>query len=555
MKTNKAFELRTLLSTQKSLWLLALLCGVMTVVSVVGLLMVAGWFIGMTALSSVLALSFAYATPSLLIRVFALGRTLFRYGDLMVSHHAIFGLLKELRVKFFAMWVNLPIMARQHDTTTSSQKMHRLVKDIDVLNELPLRLVSPVVMAGAGVLGLIGCTALIMPKLIWAVGVLFLVFGVVVVVLRRGMTLAKTESALTQQRQSELLDTLPVLHQLLIWGRWADTVCHLSALDEAHQSHTQKIHTLRRRATLINQLIMASVVALMLWLFGQMPMNSQEGQSLAFMLALVFGVFGLAEVLGALTAEPLALGRAMMAKMRLNQLTTPQSTQNKQPMTDDVVTVSLQNLCVKMPNAISPTNPITATLTNERPTLIMGASGVGKSTLLATLAGEVLPSSGQILVNGLEYETLDFGADLGYLGQTVDIFDQTLRDNLALGRPKFDPYQWELGEADDELWAVLDKVGLSDWARSQPKGLDTPLGEYGMAISGGQARRIALARLLLTPKKILLLDEPFAGLDDATGHQVWQSLVAMQKSGKIGILIIATHQLWQDMGQVDIIQM
>ena len=191
---------------------------------------------------------------------------------------------------------------------------------------------------------------------------------------------------------------------------------------------------------------------------------------------------------------------------------------------------------------------ICATLTPSMPTLIMGASGAGKSTLLATMAGEIPRINGEILVqaSGLcdDIDKVDFGRAFGFLGQNVDIFDQSLADNLRLGKPS---------ATDDELWAVLDKVGLLDWSKSQPKGLNTPLGEYGMAISGGQGRRVALARLLLSPKKVLLLDEPFAGLDSTTRHKVWQSLTDMQKSGEIGVLAIATHQVWQGMGDVNML--
>ena len=131
------------------------------------------------------------------------------------------------------------------------------------------------------------------------------------------------------------------------------------------------------------------------------------------------------------------------------------------------------------------------------------------------------------------------------MGQTVDIFDQTLADNLRLGKPN---------ATDDELITALKKVNLLNWLNNQPKGLATQLGEYGMAVSGGQARRIALARLLLSPKAVMMLDEPFAGLDPDTCHNVWSSLIDAQKSGDIGLLLICTHQLWQQMGEVQVIK-
>lgn len=245
-----------------------------------------------------------------------------------------------------------------------------------------------------------------------------------------------------------------------------------------------------------------------------------------------------------LVGEPLAYGRSVNAKERVNGLLGEQIMAKKQPLNDNPVII-LKNLSVKMPSAILGAENLNATLTPNKPTLIIGASGAGKSTLLATLAGEAPRMGGEILVNGADIDGVDFGNSFGFLGQTVDIFDQTLADNLRLGKPS---------ATDDELWAVLDKVNLSEWAKAQPKGLDTPLGEYGMGISGGQGRRVALARLLLSPKKVLLLDEPFAGLDSTTRQIVWHSLITMQQASKIGVLAIATHQIWDEMSEVEVLR-
>ena len=160
------------------------------------------------------------------------------------------------------------------------------------------------------------------------------------------------------------------------------------------------------------------------------------------------------------------------------------------------------------------------------------------------LAHELLPQHGSIALNGIDWQTLQTVPNLiGYLGQQIDIFDQTLATNLRLGKAD---------ATDEELWQVLDIVGLKAWAQAQPKQLDTPLGEYGQAISGGQARRIALARLLLIPKKVLLLDEPFAGLDKDSREVLWQNLVAHQQ---YGILIIVTHHVWHMTQSVNVLRL
>lgn len=553
MKNNRRFRLRELLSNQKLLWCIAWLLGIATVLSVLGLVMMAGWFITMAGVAGVLAIghAFNYLLPSAIIRAFAITRTLARYGDLMVSHHAVFGLLKELRVKFFAHWAKLPLILRVQKGG-SSETMQRLVRDIDTLDEFPLRVVSPFVVVVVAVAVLSLMVFIIMPTAGMAVACMVFSLVIAVLTLKKGIALARRESELVVMRKSKLLNTLPALTALLTWGRWQDSVRELSEYDDRHHALTVQILKNKRNAQALIQLSIALAVVVLLIVaggffekmaFGEKSLTVYALPNPAFILALTLGVFGLMEIVSMLVGEPLAYGRSINAKERVNGLLDEQVMAKKQPLNDNPVII-LKNLSVKMPSAILGAENLNATLTPNKPTLIIGASGAGKSTLLATLAGEVPRMGGEILVNGVDIDGVDFGNSFGFLGQTVDIFDQTLADNLRLGKPS---------ATDDELWAVLDKVNLSEWAKAQPKGLDTPLGEYGMGISGGQGRRVALARLLLSPKKVLLLDEPFAGLDSTTRQIVWHSLITMQQASKIGVLAIATHQIWDEMSEVQVL--
>lgn len=553
---HQPFRLRHLLTQHTGMWIVAWVLGISTVLSVLGLVAVAGWFITISGVVGILAVGFNYFMPSALIRLFAIVRTMARYGDLMVSHHAVFDLLKALRVRFFSHWVKLPLSARTNDTQTSSQKMHRLVKDIDTLDEFVLRLVSPFVVACVAVLATSVMMAIFLPKALFAVLLFVVALALPLFAFKIGKTLAFDESTLKEQHKTRLLDTLPALTQLLTWGRWDDQVRHFEKLEHKQTTLHANAHRLKRQTAFCIQICMAlAVVGILAVANGQFNqniiafsadnINHYANLNPALVLGLVLMVVGLVEMLVMLGAEPLAWGRSLRAKSQINALITPHTTPTpKTPLAHtSSPTIVLDNVHAQIPNAITGAKGVCATLSHQKPTLIMGASGAGKSTLLATLAGELPLVGGQITFNDIDYLQVDFGDKLGFLGQTVDIFDQTLGDNLRLGKPD---------AHDDELLAVLKKVNLHTWFLAQPKGFDTPLGEYGMAISGGQARRIALARLLLRPKTILLLDEPFAGLDHQSRQIVWQSLTNMQQNGEIGILAITTHQRWADM-QADII--
>jgi ATP-binding cassette subfamily C protein CydC len=117
-----------------------------------------------------------------------------------------------------------------------------------------------------------------------------------------------------------------------------------------------------------------------------------------------------------------------------------------------------------------------------------------------------------------------------YVGQRAQVFGLTIAADLRLADPT---------ASDDELLQVLGLVGLTDWLARQPQGLLTVLGQFGVGLSGGELRRFALARALLRKAPLLLLDEPFAGLDASTAESLLQNIVAYQRHG---ILVIASHQ-------------
>ncbi len=563
MKTNEPFKLWQLISPQLWVWMVAWLLGLLTVWSVLGLSMVSGWFVTMSAVAGLVAAgshAFNYMVPAAVIRTFAIIRTLSRYGDLMVSHHAVFGLLKQLRVRFFESWARLDFVDRNSQGQSSSQKMHRLVKDIDVLNEFVLRFISPWVMAVGSLLLVSSVVLWVLPKAWYSLGLLMLCLLIAATAIHRGKKLAESESQLIETRKAKLLDTLPALTSLLIWHRWDAQTDQLKTLDETQSALTASAHRLRHVSALLIQICLSLSLVLLLWAAGLFLQHSQVVpftidtlnqpiMSSAVILAVFLGMVGLSEFIQNLVAEPLALGRSQVAKQRLNDMLQQSAAKVQLPLAGEKnLALKLDEVTVKAPNALIGASGLTAHIGSDRPCLVVGPSGAGKSTLLQTLAGEhaVISGSMQLINDGatVDWQTVDFGNRLGFLGQTVDIFDQTLADNLRIAKPD---------ASDDELYAVLERVNLSSWLQAQPKGLATALGEYGMAVSGGQARRIALARLLLSPKAVLLLDEPFAGLDALSRQKVWQSLVDAQRSGQIGILMISTHQLWHEMGEVQLL--
>ena len=554
VNSHQTFRLTQLFSTQLDKWLIAALLGILTALSVIGLLMTSGWFISAAAMAGMVALgshSFNYLVPAAIIRVMAMVRTAGRYGEMMVSHHAVFGLLQRLRVRFFNQFARLPL-ANLSSTLQSTHAMHRLTHDIEVLNELPLRVVSPWLVATTA--SLLVATLLYQYEVNPVLIAIFLIAGLMLPALLtwRSIKHARAHQALAESRRVSLLNPLSALTHLLIWQRWQSELTAFNSLDTQHTHQQKRIQRAQSLVMLIMQWLIAAVLVGLLVGFYHTPLVI----SVPMLLALFLGIMGMTDLLTPLVTHSLALGNSLAAKHQLNELLNP-SLQPSHHLNHDLaplpidaarlnapLTLTIHQLAAKMPQAIVGFKAISLTATQGIPVLITGRSGAGKSTLLQVLAHELAPQQGSIELSGMDWLALhNTPALTGYLGQQIDIFDQTLATNLRLGNAD---------ASDEQLWQVLGKVGLKDWARSQPLQLQTPLGEYGQAISGGQARRIALARLLLTPKKILLLDEPFAGLDKKSREALWQMLVQHQQQG---ILIIVTHHLWQIECPINIVQL
>ncbi len=165
---------------------------------------------------------------------------------------------------------------------------------------------------------------------------------------------------------------------------------------------------------------------------------------------------------------------------------------------------------------------------------LFGASGAGKSTTAALALRLYDPDAGRVTLDGIDVREMDVATlrtRFGLCMQDTVLFGETLRENLLLGRTD---------ATDDELWAALRDAGAEDFVRAMPGGLDARLGSSGTGLSGGQRRRLSLARTLLRRSPVLIVDEPFAGLDVAAALAVRDSL---RREARKAIVIVITHDV------------
>jgi len=257
--------------------------------------------------------------------------------------------------------------------------------------------------------------------------------------------------------------------------------------------------------------------------FGSAGMNMPAG----FIAAFALGFFPLIEAFSVL---PAAVSQAPVHEDSIARLDEYVSDKPQPSPTSEMPgsghcnqgTLIFDHVSYTYPSADKPAlDDLTLTVEAGSSVALLGRSGSGKSTFAEIARGALTPTSGAIGVGGA----------IGFLGQTPYLFNRSLRENLTLG---------VLDASDDKLVQMLENVGLREKFESLENGLDTIVGETGVGFSGGEAHRIALARVLAADTAIVLVDEPFAALDPITENQLLDTLFTTCEERT---LVVITHHL------------
>jgi ATP-binding cassette subfamily C protein CydC len=494
----------------------------LTVLMGMALLGLSGWFITATALAGLqaaTAIRFDVFMPSAAIRLLALGRTASRYGERLVTHDATFGVLAALRERLFRGWAE-PAAARQL-LARPARVLFRLTADIDALESFYLRMLVP---AGAalGAAMLAGIVLGAMRPWMGLVLALWLIaagWGIALVMASRAHPAAVRRAQAMEALRSRAVDLVAGQTELVMAGR-IDAQCESLAAADRHLAQADL--TLNRLEvgagmaySMAGTLTLAAVLLAVGSLAGEGAISAPAA-ALALLVALTA-----VEPFAALRRGALEAGRAWLAARRLAPRMAVQRSRKPQTSraSDDRGALHLAHVSAAHPGSrVGALHDITLTLADGERVALIGPSGAGKSTLLAILAGDLAVQSGEVSIR-----------PHCLLTQRTELFQDSLRDNLRLADPDSD---------DARLQAALSAAGLAHEVQAMASGFDTLLGEGGLGLSGGQSRRLALARLLLRDVSIWLLDEPTEALDTATAHDVLQRL-DVEAAGRT--LLVATH--------------
>lgn len=513
-------------------WLLALL----TALAGMGLLGLSGWFLSAAALAGVAAggpaVAFNLLAPSAGIRALALGRTGARYLERLVSHEATFRVMHRLRTTLFA--AILPRVPGPLSRFSGGQLLERLLGDVERLENAWLGQGQPLLTAGATGLLLLGlCAAVASPVALLVLCLAFAAMaGLLFALSRYSRAPLRDKAHHRDSLRASLIQALNGLPEVLAYDirariqvDWRQRLADLADIEHrlaVRQAVTQ---------TLTQGLMQWLAVGLLLVLVGPVSSGAISGP---LALALMLLVLGAAEVTQPLAAAAQRLPETGDTIQRVRALTdapAPVVPMQGTAIPAAPAALEVHDLSFAWPGGDSLFQNLSFQASPREPLAVVGPSGCGKSTLLHCLMGLQSPSGGGIALGAVAQAQASPDAwrrQFSLLLQQQQLFTGTLRDNLRLARPDAD---------DGRLWHVLEQVRLADTVR-QRGGLDLWIGVNGLHLSGGQGRRLSLARVLLRDSPVVLLDEPFTGLETASADRLFTML---QDTLADRTLIMVTH--------------
>jgi ATP-binding cassette subfamily C protein CydC len=452
----------------------------------------------------------------LLLRPLVVLRPAARWAERMVSHAATFRALADLRIWFFRRLAER--MPAGVGARSSGDLLGRLVADVEALDGLYLRALLPAASALAVVLAV--ALALAGQPALAALACLPLVLALALpFALAPAAARGAADAALAQGRlRAAAVDPLAGLEDTLAANAEGRAG---AALEREAAALDRGRNAVARRSALGGAagalLVQAALLGAVAW-----GLATGKGAVVPLAVVAVFLLAAVAEPMGVLPRAGVALAAAAAAARRLFEAAdAPAPVAEPRAPADTPADHGVRFEGVRFAWA-EDRPPVFDGLDLEVPEgarlCVLGASGSGKSSLAALLLKLAAPGAGRVTLGGVDIASLPAEAvrrRVACLTQDARLFDDSIAANLRLAAP---------GAPDAALWRALDRAGIGELVRALPDGLDTGCGEGGARFSGGQARRLALARVLLSAAPVLVLDEPTSGLDAAAERAFLETL-------------------------------
>jgi thiol reductant ABC exporter CydC subunit len=516
---------------------LSILLGACSIAAGIGLMATAGYLISKSALEPpILSLGVAIG----LVQFFGVSRAAFRYLERLVSHDAAFRFLGRLRVAFFERLE--PLVPGALGTARAGDLLSRFVGDVETMQFLFLRALAPPLVALVACAGAVSAAGIVLPVAAPVLGAGLAAAALIAAAAtgRATRTSSRQEAPLRAELSSKIVEALAAGPELVAFGRVGWELERIDTVDRdlgrLGGRHGRVAATGDALVLLASGVTLAAVLAVSA---SAVAGGKLGGVWLGMLALLALSSF---EAVRPLPLAAQQSGAVAGAAERLFEL-TDRAAPVREPASPLPIPSSgvlrLEDARLRYASHLPwILNGASLELRPGRRVALVGESGGGKTTIAGVLVRFLELDGGRATLDGHdlgEYASDDVRGLVALDDQDAHLFSTTIRENVRFARP---------GSSDDQIAAALRRAGVWDWVSSLPDGLETYVGETGDQVSGGQRRRIALARAFLSGAPLLILDEPTAHLDRATAEGILEDLLS--GADDTGLLVITHDPLMLD---------
>lgn len=476
--------------------------------------------------------------PIVLTRAFGIGRPAFRYVERLVSHNWVLKMTSGLRLKLYQVLEKDAIFFRRNFRT--GDILGLLSEDINHIQNLYLRTIFPTVIAwllyafiviGLGFFSLWFALAMLLMMAV-------MIFLVPLVSVVTNGAYQERRKAMKQRLYTDLTDNVLGVSDWIFAQRSEDFLNYYEKSEERLRAVDARLNDFDRKRNLLLQGVFSLiVVAMIIW--TSFAFQGNHGGAANWIAAFVLSAFPLVDAFAPLPQAAQETNMYGDSIQRLNELSSDSGSDEGYSVRQTISVTAPYDIAIQHVDFSYEASEhqvltdLSLTIPQGAKLAILGRSGSGKSTLASLVRGDLIPSAGAITLSGVP--TKAFGDSIanyiGVIHQSPYLFNTTILNNLRIGRES---------ATEEEVWNVLEQVGLKKMVERLPGQLQTMVDEAGLRFSGGERHRLALARVLLQKVPIILLDEPTVGLDPVTEQALLETFFQNLKTQTV---IWITHHL------------
>lgn len=516
------------------LWMFfAVVLGFFTVGSGIGLMMTSSYLIAKAAIQTPI---YQLQVAIVGVRFFGIARGIFRYLERYVSHEITFKLLAKFRVWFYKSLV--PLVPSKTTDYSSGDLLTRTIEDIESLEHIFVKVISPpFILALTG-----GLMFILLNQFSITYALIFLVIffgsaiGIPILTYLLSSKLGKKNIVLRTQLKNMTIDGLHGLSELIIYQEIDNWKRKFFDKQNELLNTEYKMNLIKGLHESLTGLAMNLTVAVML--FVSIPDVTSGLLDGVYLAVLTIGIMASYEIVFQIPFAFQYLSKSIEAGNRLFEITEQKAAVSDELARNDVgfdgYDLSVQNISFSYDGKAKTLEDITFEVKKNQIIAIVGASGAGKSTLVNLLTRLWNYNTGEISIGGISYSQLSSEKIRDIISvdpQKTHLFTGTVKENLLIANEK---------ATDDEIYHILEQVDLKNMILSLPEKLNTHIGEFGKKLSGGEVKRLAIARALLRNTPIIIFDEATSHVDNLTEDKIFNTI----KNNSIGKRIIfITHRM------------